>query len=361
VVASRAGARIAGVVVGSRHADPAPINGARQAWDTIAGAAAPHAGGTAGEMARRHGAVVPCRPLLTGFLDDDMISKLLTALSRLFGPTDRRTIALPPSASAREGSGSDPVAPVRDAIDEMIPDYSVASYVGDAGAEQFKVVGRVMLDWFKTYCDLKPEESVLEVGCGIGRIAIPLTQYLTRGRYVGFDIVPHGIEWCRKTVTPRYPNFTFFLADVYNRYYHPEGRQAAADYAFPFDDASFDFVFLTSVFTHMMPRDVEHYTAEIGRVLKPGGRCFCTVYIICDEARRELAGGNSLRAFAPYPEGYWSDTPDNPEAAVAYPLEFFSSALSRAGLETSRILSGEWWKTQFAQDILIARKPPLDA
>lgn len=261
-----------------------------------------------------------------------------------------------PSTASVTGSGSELAAPNRNAIDDMIPDYSVARYVGDAGAEQFKVVGRLMLDWFKTYCDLKPEESILEVGCGIGRIAIPLTQYLTTGRYEGFDIVRHGIEWCQQKVTPRYPNFNFFLADVYNKHYQPEGKQAAADYIFPFEDGTFDFVFLTSVFTHMMPRDVEHYTAEIGRVLKPGGRCFCTIYSISEEARRQLTSGSSRRAFKPFPEGYWSDTPNDPEAATAYPEEYLTGLFMQSGLETTQIIQGEWWKHEFTQDILISHK-----
>lgn len=290
--------------------------------------------------------------------EDDMISRLLTAIPRLFG-SKGGSAAVPAAAATLEDSGNAPDASRRTPIDEMIPDYSVASYVGDAGAEQFKIVGSVMLDWFKTYCGLRPDENVLEVGCGIGRIAIPLTQYLTQGRYVGFDIVPHGIEWCAKKVTPRYPNFTFLLADVYNQYYHPEGRQPASEYTFPLDDNSIDFVYLTSVFTHMMPRDIEHYMAEIGRVLKPGGRCFFTAYIICDEARRELSAGTSLRAFVLHPEGFWSDTPDNPETAVAYTQEFLNGALGKAGLAAPQIIHGHWWKVQFAQDILIAHKPRI--
>ncbi len=260
------------------------------------------------------------------------------------------------STASVTGPGNELAAQNPDVIDDMIPDYSVASYVGDTGAELFKVVGRLMLDWFKTYCDLKPEESVLEVGCGIGRIAIPLTQYLTTGRYEGFDIVRHGIEWCQQKVTPRYPNFNFFLADVYNKHYQPDGKQAAADYTFPFEDGTFDFVFLTSVFTHMMPKDVEHYTAEIGRVLKPGGRCFCTIYSISEEARRQLTSGSSRMAFKVFPEGYWSDTPNNPEAAIAYPEEYLTDLFMQCGLETTQVIPGKWWKNEFAQDILISRK-----
>src|SRR5258706_5070853 len=96
---------------------------------------------------------------------------------------------------------------VKDPLSAMIPDYSVASYVGDSGPESFLMVGQEMIAWFKQYCDLKADERVLEVGCGIGRIAIPLTQYLTICSYTGFDIVPRGIEWCQRQVTTMYPNF----------------------------------------------------------------------------------------------------------------------------------------------------------
>ena len=238
----------------------------------------------------------------------------------------------------------------------MIPNHSAAEYVGGGGAEQFKTIGTEMVDWFKTYCDLKPDERVLEVGCGIGRIAIPLTQYLKTGSYDGFDIVRHGIEWCQRKVTPRYPNFNFFVADIHNKFYHPEGRHSASEYTFPFADRSFDFVFLTSVFTHMLPTDVERYTSEIGRVLKPTGRCFCTAYIISEEASKHLDSGTSRRLFAACPEGYWTETPDNPEGSVAYSDDYLARVLMQGGLETTRIIPGAWWMNEFAQDILITRK-----
>lgn len=64
---------------------------------------------------------------------------------------------------------------------------------------------------------------MLDVGSGIGRMARPLTKFLTSGSYVGIDIVPRGIEWCQRHITSRYPNFTFQHADVYNKEYNPTG------------------------------------------------------------------------------------------------------------------------------------------
>lgn len=243
-----------------------------------------------------------------------------------------------------------------DALDEMIPDYSVAEYVGGGGAEQYKTVGRLLAGWFREYGGLQPNENVLEVGCGIGRVAIHLTQYLEGGTYDGFDIVRHGIEWCQKRVTPRYPNFRFFHADIHNQAYNPGGRQRASEYRFPYPGGSFDFAYLTSVFTHMLPRDIEHYIAEIGRVLRPGGRCFCTAYVISADAKAQIAAGTSRKQFAPQPAGHWTDTPENPEAATAYPEDYLLARFAAAGLEPARFVPGEWWKNEFAQDIVVLRK-----
>ena len=274
-----------------------------------------------------------------------MLSKLQSGLTSLLKLTRKS----PELGTASSG------ATARDPLDEMMPDESVSRYVGSIDAEQFKSVGKMMVEWFQIHAQLQPSDRVLEVGCGIGRIAIPLTQFITTGSYVGFDIVPHGIEWCQRKVTPKYPNFTFFLADVYNKFYHPAGRHKAADYSFPLSDESFDFVFLTSVFTHMLPSDVERYAGEIGRVLRIGGRCFITAYVISDQAVDRLRNGSSRRKFVAQ-EGYWTESPTNPEAAIAYSDAELKRIFSQALLEPSKMIAGEWWNNEFAQDVIVLRK-----
>ncbi len=67
------------------------------------------------------------------------------------------------------------------------------------GAGEFKKIGKLFLYYFIEYGGLRPNENVLDVGCGIGRKAAPLTKYLNEtGSYEGFDIVDHGISWCKK-------------------------------------------------------------------------------------------------------------------------------------------------------------------
>jgi SAM-dependent methyltransferase len=244
-----------------------------------------------------------------------------------------------------------------DPLDDLIPDYAIASYVGGGGAEQYKQVGRMQADWLRDLGGLKPGDDVLEVGCGIGRIAAPLTQYLRDGSYWGFDVVPHGIEWCQQRIGRRYPNFNFFVADVYNRAYNLNGRQQASEYEFPFADGTFDFVFLTSVFTHMLADDVEHYAAEIGRVLRPGGRCYCTAYLVTSEARARMDAKESLRTFKPTADPRtWTDDPKVPEAAIGFADEYLFDVFARSGLDVKRVVPGEWWKNPYAQDTFVAHR-----
>src|SRR4051794_19155779 len=53
---------------------------------------------------------------------------------------------------------------------------------------EFEAVGLLELETLKHF-GLKEDAYVVDVGCGSGRLAKPLSQYL-KGRYLGIDIVP---------------------------------------------------------------------------------------------------------------------------------------------------------------------------
>jgi len=150
---------------------------------------------------------------------------------------------------------------------------------GSHNVREFITIGESTISWM-IQCGLKPTDRVLDVGSGIGRMALPLTQHLTgRGSYDGIEIDPFKVRYCRRTVGWRHPNFRFHHADVFNKYYNPHGRLPAAEYRFPFADESFDFVFLVSVFTHMLPADLEHYVSEIARVMAKGATCIASFWL----------------------------------------------------------------------------------
>jgi SAM-dependent methyltransferase len=229
------------------------------------------------------------------------------------------------------------------------------------GGGDFVAMGRNFLRHFIELAGLRPAEDVLDIGCGVGRMARPLTGYLDQeGSYRGFDIVPEGIAWCRRHITPYYPHFQFQHANIYNAEYNRGGFLRAGEFIFPYPDNSFDFAFATSVFTHMLPVDVANYLAQIRRVLRPGGRCLLTFFILNDEAHALMAGSGSLFNFAYDAGGCFTTTPNRPEAALAYQEAELRILLTRAGLALREpLLYGSWCGREHyveGQDMLLAYK-----
>lgn len=223
------------------------------------------------------------------------------------------------------------------------------------GGGDFRTAGEDFREFFIGLGAL-PENDILDVGSGVGRVAVGLTGWLN-GRYEGIDVIWRGIEWCQEAITPRYPNFHFQVADLYNRHYNPEGRFSASDYRFPFEDRSFDWVVLNSVFTHMLPADRDNYISEIARVLRPGGRCFATFFLLNDEARRSLQDGRGKLNFRFGRSGYWTNNPRRPEAAVAYEEAEVCQEFERSGLHVTAVRYGAWSGREDGtgdQDFLVA-------
>lgn len=232
------------------------------------------------------------------------------------------------------------------------------------GHGSFTAIGYEFLRYFTEFAGLKPNEDVLDVGCGIGRMAIPLANFLRQGQYRGIDIVPAGIEWCQQNITPKHPNFRFELSDIKNTAYNPDGRYKASEYRFPFDDQSFDFVFLTSVFTHLVPEDAENYLSEISRVLRPGGRLLGTWFLLNSESRQLVAAGRGSRPIVYEFKGkeVMVENPAVPEAAIAFDEELIRGIHAKYQLRLQDdIRFGKWCgREDFVsyQDIIVAHKAP---
>jgi SAM-dependent methyltransferase len=226
------------------------------------------------------------------------------------------------------------------------------------GEGDFRATGHEFRELFIDLGGLTAEDDVLDVGSGIGRIAVGLTGFLD-GRYEGFDVVRKGVTWSQQEITPRYPNFHFQRADIFNKRYNRGGHELARDYRFPYEDGSFDFIFLASVFTHLLPDDAEHYVEEIGRVMRPGGTCFATFFILDQQSLQLISEGRSTPSFLVAGDGYRTMRKRHPEVAVAYPGTRIAGWFDAAGLTSRTTYPGSWsgrpdWSSY--QDIVVARR-----
>jgi ubiquinone/menaquinone biosynthesis C-methylase UbiE len=246
--------------------------------------------------------------------------------------------------------------------DQFIPPKKIRAFIGINGKKDFKIVGEEFFKYFVELGRLKPYERVLDVGCGVGRMTVPLTQYLNeKGSYEGFDIWAGGINWATKNITPKFPNFHFRFVDVQNKRYNPKGKLRATEFKFPYQNESFNFVFLTSVFTHMLPKDLENYLSEIARVMKTSGRCLITFFLLDGESTRLVKAKESTMDFKyEIAEGIRTINDKQPENAVAYGENIVRILYEKYGLIIEEPIRYGCWsgrkKCLSYQDIVIAHK-----
>lgn len=216
----------------------------------------------------------------------------------------------------------------------------------DVGDGDFRAIGAEFLRHFVRIGGLRSTDRVVDLGCGIGRMAVPLTQFLDEAGegYDGFDVVKPAIAWCTDAITARYPSFRFGHLDLHHPIYNPAGTMRTEDVRLPMADGSVDFAILTSLMTHLHAGEVRAYVRELARILRPGGRSFVTFFLIDEVARGLMAEGRARFRFDVSGAGpEYHVSADTPTSAVAYDEGFVRSVFAEAGLAPLRpTLHGHW-------------------
>lgn len=100
---------------------------------------------------------------------------------------------------------------------------------------------------------------VLDFGCGWGRIYRFFLRDLIISNLVGVDVDQDCVDLCRRCI--------------------PMGRFEKCDFMPPLAsaaDASFDWIYAYSVFSHLSEETASAWVNEFARILRPGGMLICT-------------------------------------------------------------------------------------
>jgi SAM-dependent methyltransferase len=201
-----------------------------------------------------------------------------------------------------------------------------------ADAEWFLRSGRAAYDSIAAHVPLESVSSVLDFGCGCGRV----TRYLAGfpGSVSGSDLSEPAVRWCRANL--------------------PFGRFEVNGLEPPlrFDDESFDVVYALSVFTHLTGDLQLAWRDEVRRVLRPGGVFLLTTHgdsyvprLDGDERRRFEAGELVVR---------WGDVPGTNLCSAYHPepylRETFAQGFSFVEVEP------EGARGNPTQDLVVLRK-----
>ncbi|MBI2617404.1 class I SAM-dependent methyltransferase [Candidatus Gottesmanbacteria bacterium] len=244
----------------------------------------------------------------------------------------------------------------------LTPPMSIRLKAGDYWSPRYyRGKGYSRFRFFLKFCRPKKNAHILEIGCGCGQMASQLLSFLSSDAlYQGMDVNREEINWCMNNIKPLRENFNFSVVDVFNKIYNPGGRVRAHRFRFPYKNSTFDFVILLSVFTHMVPKDVENYVREIFRVLKKGGKCFLTFFLLNKYSLSSLSHKRTAIVFPTKYSDFRLLDPTNPECAIAYNEDFIGEVLKRSGFKKRPFIHyGSWSsrkKTWDYQDLLIGTK-----
>ena len=218
-----------------------------------------------------------------------------------------------------------------------LPPLWLRRHTGPVG--NFERSASEFLGWIDRLGLLRDSDSVLDLGCGPGAMALELSRRESwRGAYVGFDVHAASIRWCRRRFRGD-PRFGFELADLASPY--GAGGRRIGEYRFPAKDGDIDLVLAKSLFTHLMEPEARHYLAEIRRVLRRGRPAFLTAFLF-DPTSATGRGASPFFPVAGSDRRTRFRFHSRPESAVAYDRDLFTEMVEDARLRVLWLGPGFW-------------------
>jgi ubiquinone/menaquinone biosynthesis C-methylase UbiE len=206
-------------------------------------------------------------------------------------------------------------------------DHAVLNISGQTEDMALLECSEVNRKWLVETVGLHPEDTILDIGCGVARMAKVLAPGCRE--WIGADVSPNMLAHARKR-TAGFENVRLVEISGY-------------DLA-PIADASIDLVYCMVVFCHLNVYDRYSYVCEAYRVLRPAGRMFIDNFSL--SAPRGWETFEKHRAIPPAERPPQLSTPSTSEELITY--------LDRAGFEKvrSRTMHKTWIQAYGAKPYL---------
>jgi ubiquinone/menaquinone biosynthesis C-methylase UbiE len=163
-----------------------------------------------------------------------------------------------PTQRALYKSTWDKLAQTEESACRYVADKDTFSEMADSAART--------RDWLRETVGVLSTDTVLEIGCGVGRVGNVLAPLCRE--WIGTDASANMLAIARRNLA--HPNVRFVELSGY-------------DLA-PVPDDSVDLVYCTVVFPHLSEWDRFNYVTEGYRVLRPKGRVFIDNVNLCSDA-----------------------------------------------------------------------------
>lgn len=137
-------------------------------------------------------------------------------------------------------------------VRDNLANYSLDEAMHMSVGGNFRLIGAIEEGILIEY-GLNAQHSVLDIGCGSGRLAARLARY-PEIAYHGTDVSPEMLQYAATICNRQDFRFSCVTGSVV-----------------PSTDILFDFACFFSVFTHLLPEDMYLYLLAARKTLKPGG------------------------------------------------------------------------------------------
>ncbi len=174
---------------------------------------------------------------------------------------------------------------------------------------------------------IKSINTILDIGCGPGRLAIGLiNNNALLSQYVGVDVNKNAIDWCKTNISKKNSKFNFIHLNKYNaRYAKLNSKKSMFDYSeIDVFNKKYDLVYLYSVFSHLEPDDLIEYLNIFKNILNSSGVVYTTVFVGYEVNRYEENPSNlSFLKFKPQGRLH----------VCYYNKDYFETLVKNAGLK----------------------------
>ncbi len=149
------------------------------------------------------------------------------------------------------------------AVDVDSAKLAVSGYTSEA---EYERTAHQNVENFRATVGIQPDDEILEIGCGVGRVGTALAPLCKR--WVGADVSSNMLQHARERLSA---HDNVELVEL-------SGWDLG-----PIASESLDLVYSTVVFMHLDEWERYSYIAEAFRVLRPGGRLYVDNFNLCSD------------------------------------------------------------------------------
>lgn len=171
---------------------------------------------------------------------------------------------------------------------EQLCQSILGGYTPGGSKEATYYTGILLADFLYQHGVWREGDTIVDLGCGNGRLAMGLYARDAKVTYVGLEIIKPSVDFCVNAFAG-IGGYSFKHVDVHNQHYWAKGKINPLSVQYPVETHSADVVIAQSVFSHTGTIPVaKHIYAEAVRMCTKEGRVFTTWFFgqpVTDESK----------------------------------------------------------------------------